>query len=132
MKRKYSYWLLFAVPLLLLCSCKKSYVVDFKVLNDSDDAILVMLQRTESSAVDTSFLDGGQDLIIHTEMGEKLTAKKYVFDLTELPFHNIIVQNVNGLGLLCDEDRLSCWNRTSNSDAKEYGSVFLQVTETSF
>lgn len=130
MKRK-TIWMLLCIPL-FLSSCKKEYNVDFRVINDVDDAIYVMLQKTDTSPIDTSFISPGQEFIIHVAIGEKSTAEKYVFGLKELPIHNIGVQNILGNDMLCDPNALTCWQRSRNDNAKEFGSIILDVNQLSF
>lgn len=130
MKRK-TIWILLCIPL-MLASCKKEYNVDFKVNNDDANGIFVLLQKTESSAIDTNYISPGQKFIAHVEIGEKGTAEDYIFGLESLPFHNIDVLNINGNAMLCDVNQLTCWQRSRNTRAKEFGTVLLDVTQFSF
>jgi len=133
MKRKTLIWFVLFLTTLVLFGCKKKeYIVDFGVENRAGDRLFVILQKTESSSIDTSFIGFGHKHIVHVEMGENSTSEKYVFDLEELPFHFIEVQNTAGNSMLCDENTLTCWSRISNKNSKMFGSVVLSVNSDSF
>lgn len=133
MQTKKSIWFILLVTLFLLagCSAKKEYIVDFRIVSFNYDGIYVIHQKTETSAIDTSFIHRFNELIIHVETGDESVIQNHLID-TELPFHFLDVQNMNGESMNCDVNNLSCWERELNENEEQYGSVTLTIRDNSF